>query len=77
MKKCDTVGFMLLALGVGITAGILLAPKSGRKTRKELSEKLEQGFEEAGCFLSYEAGRIRNFFSETLKNFKDKADTEE
>lgn len=77
MKKCDTLGFMFLALGVGIAAGILLAPKSGRETRKELSEKLERGFEETGCFLSYEAGRIRNFFTEMLENFKSKTDTVE
>lgn len=75
MKKCDVFGFMLLALGVGVAVGILVAPKSGRETRKELSEKIEQGFEEAGSFLSYESGRVKNFFNETIDNFKQKADS--
>ncbi len=77
MKKCDTFAFMFLALGAGVAAGILLAPKSGRETRKELSEKLERGFEETGYFLSYEAGRIRNFFTEMLENCKCKTDSRE
>ncbi|HAX17785.1 MAG TPA: hypothetical protein DCY00_04220 [Actinobacteria bacterium] len=76
MKKCDIFGFILLALGAGVAAGILLAPKSGRETRKELSEKMEQGFEEASNFLSYESGRIKSLFNETMDNFKNKADSE-
>ncbi|MDD3520844.1 MAG: YtxH domain-containing protein [Actinomycetota bacterium] len=76
MKKCDVFGFILLALGVGVAAGILIAPKSGRETRKELSEKMEKGFEEASSFLSYESGRIKNFFDETVENFKNKTDSE-
>ena len=32
---------MLLAFGVGVLAGILLAPNSGNQTRKELSAKID------------------------------------
>jgi len=70
MKKGDVFGFMLLALGIGVVAGILIAPQSGKETRKELSEKIEHGFEETNSFLSYESGRIRNFFSEAMDNIK-------
>jgi gas vesicle protein len=70
MKKSDVFGFMFLALGIGVVAGMLIAPRSGRETRKELSEKIDQGFDEASSFLSYESGRIRNFFSETMDNVK-------
>ncbi|MHB1347424.1 MAG: YtxH domain-containing protein [Candidatus Humimicrobiaceae bacterium] len=74
MKKCDVLGFILLAIGAGVTAGILLAPKSGKETRKDLSEKFEKVFEEACDFMTYESGRIKSKVSETMENLKDRFD---
>jgi gas vesicle protein len=62
MKKNDTFGFMLLAFGVGVLAGILLAPNSGNQTRKELSAKIDAFFEEASDFITYECGKIKSKF---------------
>jgi gas vesicle protein len=77
MKKGDVFGFILLALGVGVAAGILLAPKSGKETRRDLSEKFEKGFEEACDFMTYESGRIKSKVNETIDNFKEKFDEKE
>lgn len=33
----------LLGLGIGITVGVLFAPKSGDETRKQLSDKASEG----------------------------------
>ena len=72
MKKGDVFGFILLALGVGMAAGILIAPKSGRETRKDLSEKFEKGFEDACDFMTYESGRIKSKVTETVDSLKSK-----
>ncbi len=77
MKKGDVFGFILLALGVGVAAGILLAPKSGKETRRDMSEKFEKGFEEACDFMTYESGRIKSKVNETIDNFKEKFDEKE
>lgn len=74
MKKCDVLGFILLAIGAGVAAGILLAPKSGKETRKDLSEKFEKVFEEACDFMTYESGRIKSKVGETMENLKDRFD---
>ena len=37
------MGNFLLGLGIGITAGVLLAPKSGFETRKYLVDKAAEG----------------------------------
>jgi len=74
MKKGDVFGFILLALGAGVAAGMLLAPKSGKDTRRDLSEKFEKVFEEACDFMTYESGRIKSKVSETVGNLKGRFD---
>ena len=37
------MGNFLFGLGIGITVGVLLAPKSGSETRKYISDKTSQG----------------------------------
>jgi gas vesicle protein len=74
MKKGDVFGFILLALGAGVAAGILLAPKSGKETRKDLSEKFEKGFEGACDFMTYESGRIKSKVTETVDNLRNRFD---
>jgi gas vesicle protein len=74
MKKGDVFGFILLALGAGVAAGILMAPKSGKETRKDLSEKFEKGFEEACDFMTYESGRIKSKVTETVDNLRNRFD---
>jgi len=72
MKKGDVFGFVLLALGVGVAAGILLAPKSGKEIRRDLSEKFEKGFEEACDFMTYESGRIKSKVTETIDSLRNR-----
>jgi len=74
MRRGDTFGFVLLALGLGIAAGILLAPRSGRETRKDLSEKFEKGFEEISDFMTYESGRIKSKVTETIDNLRSQCE---
>lgn len=38
-----SVSYFLLGLGIGIAAGILLAPKSGQETRELILKKADEG----------------------------------
>lgn len=39
-----TVMWLMLGLGVGAVMALLYAPKSGKKTRRELAKNFEDGF---------------------------------
>jgi Gas vesicle protein len=43
MGEDKRISYFLLGLGVGVAAGILLAPKSGRETRDLLRSKADEG----------------------------------
>lgn len=43
MGEDKKISYFLLGLGVGVAAGILLAPKSGRETRDLLRSKADEG----------------------------------
>jgi gas vesicle protein len=43
MEDRGGFGYFLLGLGVGVAAGILLAPRSGEETRALLAEKANEG----------------------------------
>jgi len=46
-EKKSGFGKFLLGTGIGISLGILFAPKSGKETRKELKEKMDDLVEKA------------------------------
>lgn len=46
-KKSSGFGKFLLGAGIGVGLGILFAPKSGKETRKELKEKMDDLIEKA------------------------------
>ena len=63
---------LTLGLAVGFVAGILLAPKSGKKTRQELiekgeefAEKTKEGFEVAKVRLAEVKGMGEEFFEKS------------
>lgn len=46
-KEKSGLGKFLLGMGIGACFGVLLAPKSGKETRQELKEKLDDLLEKA------------------------------
>jgi gas vesicle protein len=41
----NNIGWFVAGAGVGMTAALLLAPQSGKKTRKIIADKTQQGKE--------------------------------
>ncbi len=46
-KEKNGIGKFLLGAGIGLGLGVLFAPKSGKETRKELKEKMDDLVEKA------------------------------
>ena len=68
---------LTLGLAVGFLAGILLAPKSGKETRKELiekgeefAEKTKEGFEVAKVKLAEVKGMGEDFLEKSKDAFE-------
>jgi gas vesicle protein len=73
---------LTLGLAVGFLAGILLAPKSGKETRKELiekgeefTEKTKEGFEVAKLKLAEVKGMGEEFFEKSKDAFEKTSKT--
>ncbi|MCJ7666544.1 MAG: YtxH domain-containing protein, partial [Actinobacteria bacterium] len=73
----DIMITMVMGLAVGFAAGILLAPKSGKETRKELIEKGEEfvekgkeGFELTKVKLAEAKGMGEEFFEKSRDAFE-------
>ena len=56
------MGNFLLGLGIGITAGVLLAPKSGSETRKYLADKAAEGTD----YVTQQSQQLKDTASDLL-----------
>ena len=61
------ITMLLIGLGGGALAGLLLAPRAGRQTRKMLRRKYEDTMET----LNEQAGELRDRSSEWVEKAKD------
>lgn len=68
MKTTEEEGLVILMVGValGLLAGLLWAPRSGRETRREL----RRGAQDSLDYLSAEAERIRDGADRLADNSK-------
>lgn len=60
-KKGNGLGKFLLGAGIGVGLGVLFAPKSGKETREDLKEKMDDLME-----------KIKNLKSEDVKAYIEK-----
>jgi gas vesicle protein len=72
-RKNALIGF-LLGAAMGLLGGLLLAPKTGRQTRRWIGDQARQGGKligRSGEFLKrraeYEGNRLRNLFHDTRR----------
>ncbi len=57
----------LLGLGIGITVGVLFAPKSGDETRKQLSDKATEGTD----YLMKQGQQVRDTAADLVEKGKN------
>jgi gas vesicle protein len=59
--------YFLVGLGLGTIAGLLLAPRSGKETRKSFRERSHKGFDT----LKQQAGKLRESAEGMVKKGKE------
>ena len=69
MEEKNGFGYFLLGLGLGVAAGVLLAPKSGAETREFLRSKAE----ESGDYLRLRADDSRDYIKKRGDDLRDSA----
>jgi gas vesicle protein len=69
MEEKNGFGYFLLGLGLGVAAGVLLAPKSGAETREFLRSKAEEG----GDYLRSRADDSREYLKKHTENLRESA----
>jgi gas vesicle protein len=67
---------MLAVLVIGVTIGtalaLLFAPRSGEKTRSQISDALEQGFNEGRKNSEHTIDRLEKDFADLRKRIEDR-----
>lgn len=66
------MGNFLLGLGIGITAGVLLAPKSGSETRRYLADKAAEGSD----YMVEQGRQIRDTASDLYERGRNVVNTQ-
>ncbi|HEY4695995.1 MAG TPA: YtxH domain-containing protein [Candidatus Hydromicrobium sp.] len=59
MKSCNTFSCTLLIFGLGILAGILIAPRKGEETRKILKERMEECCSKTCGFINEKTAEVK------------------
>lgn len=67
-----TVLFMLFGLGAGAAAALLFAPRSGEKTREELTSAMEDGLNSGREAVEPTLKRLQKEFSELRQKVDDR-----
>lgn len=74
MRKSGFFTNFILIFGLGVIIGILFAPRSGEKTRKILSEKIEKGCGNMCTNLTDKMAMFRGRMQEYLNELKEKTE---
>ena len=69
MEEKNGFGYFLLGLGLGVAAGVLLAPKSGAETRELIRSKAE----ESGDYLRSRADEGKDYLRKRSEDLKGQA----
>ncbi|MCJ7727836.1 MAG: YtxH domain-containing protein [Actinobacteria bacterium] len=59
MKSSNAFGCTLLIFGLGVLAGILIAPRKGEETRKILREQMEECCGKTCEFITEKAAQVK------------------
>jgi len=76
MKSSNVFGCTLLIFGLGVLAGILIAPRKGEETRKILREQMEECCGKTCGFITEKTAEVRKQtekYTKTLKKNMEEA----
>lgn len=68
MSKKSSLGNFLLGLGLGVGAGMLLAPKKGEELRKDLKNKINELLEKA---KEIDLNEVKEDFMDKVKELRE------
>lgn len=51
----NSISYLLIGIGIGMIAGVLLAPESGREIRRDVRRRANEGLD----YLNQQADRVR------------------
>ena len=71
MKNSDIFGYSLIVFGLGVLAGILIAPCKGEETRKILREQIDEYCGEACGFITEKAAQVYKYSQEIKKKIEE------
>ncbi len=69
------VGVVASAVGAGVLAGLMLAPKSGKETRKDIKDKLDETKDSIEDKASKMKDDLKDKSKSVKKDFQEKVDS--
>jgi gas vesicle protein len=66
------ITFLALGLGIGAALALLFAPKSGAKTREDISKSMEEGLERGGEATTHALKQLSKDLAELRKTFEER-----
>jgi gas vesicle protein len=55
-EEFDSIPYLLIGIGIGLVAGVLLAPRSGEEIRRDVRRRANEGLD----YLNQQADRVRD-----------------
>jgi gas vesicle protein len=71
-RNVAMLAFMVIGVTVGVVIALLFAPHSGEKTRAELADALDEGFNEGRKASSEAIEKLEKDFAELRKRVEDR-----
>ncbi len=71
MKNSDIFSYSLIIFGLGVLAGILIAPRKGEETRKILRDQMDECCGEACGFITEKAAQINKYSQEIKRKMEE------
>ena len=73
-SKWTGIFAFLLGAGLGVAAGLLLAPKAGEELREDLADQLDEGTRRVRAASRTVSRRAQDFANQVQQNASDAAD---
>jgi gas vesicle protein len=66
-NESSSIPYLLIGIGIGVIAGIVLAPESGQEIRRDVRRRANKGFD----YLNQQADRVRESAEKAVTTGKE------